>query len=145
MQAFDLDNYTPLASEEGAWMPLMDPVTELPILGKDEDGNEQPVRIKLLGMDAPTIKAKEREFMNRRLMKNKVRVGSAEQLEGEAIEMLVACTQSWEGFTRSGAVWPCTPANARELYSKPEWAFIREQVNRFIGERANFLQPSKMS
>lgn len=139
VEGFDLDNYSVLASSDGVWMELMDPVTETPII----NNNNEPVRIKVVGEDSPSFRAKEREFMNRRLAKNKLKIGSAEQLESESVETLVACTVAWEGFIRGGTPWEFSKDNARLLYSDDKWRWIREQVDKFIGERRNFLQATK--
>lgn len=135
VEGFDLANYGKLASPEGVWMEVLDPKTETPI--RNTEG--QPVRILLVGTDSPQFRAKNREFMNRRLKRNKVALGTAEQLEAEKHETLAACTLGWEGFILNGKEWPFSPENAYSLYANPALRFIREQVDEFVGERANFL------
>lgn len=135
VEGFDLSNYEKLASSEGVWMEVMDPKTETPI--RNVEG--KPVRIMLAGSDSPQYRSKQREYMNRRLKKNKMALGSAEQLDAEKIEMLAACTVGWEGFVMNGKEWAYSTENAHVLYTNPALRFIREQVDDFIGERANFL------
>lgn len=51
------------------------------------------------------------------------------------IELLTACTASWN-LTWNGKQPECTPENVRKLYAEQPW--IREQVDVFVGDRANF-------
>jgi len=139
VEGFDLDNYGVLASSEGVWMHLTDPGTEAPLYNNEG----KAVRIKVVGEDSPLFRAKERDFMNRRLAKNKLRVGTAEQLEADSVELVVACTLDWDGFIRAGEKWEFSKENVRLLYSDDKWRWIKEQVDKFIGERRNFLQATK--
>jgi hypothetical protein len=58
--------------------------------------------------------------------------------------LLAACTISWKGINdKAGNPVPCNNGNARALYEQaPE---VRDQVDRFINDRASFLQNSATS
>lgn len=142
MTGFDLNDFSSLGSTEGQWCELRHPVTDAPLVN-NVDG--KIMRVKLIGMDSPTFAAKSREFMNRRIKRNKLNLGSAEQLEAEKAETLAACTVGWENMVNQGKPWEYSPENALALYMDPKLKWLREQVDEFIGDRANFLQPSKTS
>lgn len=100
-----------------------------------------PVTIELRSDDDEAVKAQERLATNRRL-KNLQRIRmTAEELEAEGLDKLAVATVRWDSFEdEDGSIIECNRANARALYAK--YPFIREQVDQFIGERANFLPKS---
>ncbi len=53
------------------------------------------------------------------------------------MDLLIAATGGWDGIELDDAVLPFTPDNARMLYGRFAW--IREQVDRAINDRAHFL------
>lgn len=136
VEGFDLGNFEALASSEGVWMQVRHPVTDAPL----KNTKDELVRIKLVGRDSPQFLAKSREFMNKRIKRGKLVLGSAEQLEVEKAETLAACTMNWEGMLNKTEVFPFTSENAYSIYSAPKWRWIADQVDEFIGDRANFLQ-----
>jgi hypothetical protein len=83
----------------------------------------------------------DRRISNRRLATastgRRVRA-TAEGIEADRLEVLVACTISWEGIGFDGGEKECTPENARAAYKKLPW--LREQADAFIVDRANFLK-----
>ena len=118
--------------DQAAWLEVMDPVS----------GRPNGVRIRLAGLDSPAHRAAQREMTNRRLAAM-ARRGSryrprAEELEAEALNLLVAVTLDWEGISENGQPLACTPENVREVYARVPW--LHEQVDDFVGDRANFLR-----
>ncbi len=105
----------------------------------NSDGS--PVTIELRSDDDEVVKAQERLATNRRL-KNLQRIRmTAEEIEAEGLDKLAAATVAWHTFEDSdGETIVCNRANARALYAAH--AFIREQVDTFIADRANFLPKS---
>lgn len=104
-----------------------------------QDGKE-PVTISLVGVDSENYQAAARASQNRRLAKinpRKVRQVTAEEMENDALEILVACTIAWEGIGWGKEDLKCTPENVRKVYANVP--FIREQVDEFINDRSNFL------
>ena len=114
-------------ANEGVWMNLEHPVTGEPL----------EVKIKLAGVDSDYYKKELRRQQNKRFKKG-FRKMNAEELESETIELLVACTLDWEGVELEGQTLECNPENVRKIYKQFPW--IKEQVDNFINDRANFLK-----
>lgn len=114
-------------ANEGVWMELEHPVTGEPL----------GIKIKLAGVDSDYYKKEIRRQQNKRLKKG-IRNIKAEELENEAIELLVACTLAWENVEYNGEALECKPENVRKIYKEFPW--IREQVDSFINDRANFVK-----
>lgn len=118
--------------------------------------------ISVLGSDSEAYRNLLRKQQNRRLeaaAKNRgMRKGStvtAEALEEESLDLLIACTVGWETVEKDakgadvsrpeiemdeGEWLPCTPENARRVYADPGLAWLREQVDAEIADRSNFLK-----
>jgi hypothetical protein len=130
----DLKRYdTRPAAEEGRWLTLKDP----------ETGAELPARILLKGTDSQAYK--EAMLAQRRArLEHFDKTGGSRQdpaaTDAEDLERLVAVTASWENITLGDEDFPCTPANARELYTG--WPEFKSQIVAFIAQRANFLPRS---
>lgn len=125
-------------SEQGADLELEDPITGEK--GKQADGS--PVTIRVMGMDSAAFRNKHREIQSRRMAKiaRGKKPDYAGNSDDEAAELLVACTIGWNGIEVNGEVLAFTPKAARDLYLDHHW--IREQVDQFIGDRANFFTMS---
>jgi hypothetical protein len=117
-------------AEKGFTLTLRHPKTDA----------ELPWQVMLLGADSEAYKDRAREFARARAARftklRKMQI-SPEELEAEAIELLVVATTGWQGMTRDGQPFEYSNDNARELYRKYPW--IREQVDAAVGDRANFL------
>jgi hypothetical protein len=130
------------SANEGAVLEVRHPVTGLPLTLDDQT----PVRITLVGMDSEQYRAAVRARTNKRIKAaaetSRSQV-SAEMLENEGLDILVACTLGWEGIFVKDAPLPFSPENAKTLYAR--LPFLREQVDSFIGDRGNFLKASPAS
>ena len=62
----------------------------------------------------------------------------AEKLSEDSIDDLVKLTTAWSGFVLDGKDLDCTPENVRTVYS--DWSWIKEQVQEFVSNRANFFR-----
>jgi hypothetical protein len=62
-----------------------------------------------------------------------------DQIDVELIELLSRVTLSWENVEVNGESLECTPENAKKLYEEYYW--LLQQVDTFVGERANFFRP----
>lgn len=105
-----------------------------------EPGTSRPVTITLYSCDSHEylrISKEQVTAMGERVRTRGRAVVTGDSAERDRVDLLVACTVSWEGLTKSGAPFPCTPSNARELYTR--YQFIREQVDAFVHDRGNFL------
>jgi hypothetical protein len=132
LSAFDFEK----AAETGFELVLRNAVTDEPLPGK----------IRLLGADSQTYKDKAKAILRpqlERLNRGRRMRRSLEDIEAEALELLVAATQGWSGMTLDGAEFPFSADNARWLYQNRKW--IREQVDAAVGDRANFLPRSASS
>jgi len=99
--------------------------------------NEQgvPVTITLLGKDSDAYKQRSNQIDDRRYAAGARLKLTAAGLKADAASILAKATVSWTGIDDE-----CTYENAVKLYSRIN--AIREQVDLFIGDRANFSKAS---
>ncbi len=136
----DLDALdTGKGAEEGFALTLTHP----------KSGEPLPAKITVLGAESDAYRSKQREFLRRsadRVNRTRKLVVSPEELEAEALELLVTATTGWDwgGMTLGGQPAPVfTHDAARQIYTRFGW--IREQVDQAVGDRANFLPRSASS
>lgn len=126
------------AAEEGAILELKDPTGE-PILKPDG----KPVTITLAGMESKRFK-RARNSIGDRYLKNAGPTSRAAKTMEEAIGdlafQLASVTIAWDGVIVDGQELECTQANAKKVYLQYDW--VREQVDSFVGNRANFWKAS---
>lgn len=108
-------------------------------------GTGKPTKavITVRGHDSPTYHAKKLEMTRANVERARNKDNperTPEEVEQDAIEILVASTIGWTGLKLDGADYPYSEANARALYKKYHW--IYEQVDRAIHNRANFSSGS---
>lgn len=120
-------------------MKIVHPVTRQIL--RDSKGKE--AFIELYSADSDVARKHQREVMQRRIAMRRAKV-SAEEVEASGTEVLVTLTKSWHLVGLDGAPLevPCDPDNARELYSASGMAWLREQVDEFVFDRANFTKAS---
>jgi hypothetical protein len=124
------------SSEDGAVLHLKDMAGKLAYA---EDGS--PVTIRLAGTDSARWRKANDKIGNDRL--ERARSGTKASIEelGEENALLVASvTLGWSGIVVDGKPWDFTVDNAKKLYLTA--AFVYEQVNDFVGKRANFSPAS---
>lgn len=132
----DLKNLSVDPDNQTATLQVTHPVTFEPIT--DDEGNQ--VTIFLHGPDSAELKQVRRKWQNKQLndsMKRRKMNISAEQLESQALEILITATKDWQHLAFEGEELPCTPANVRKIYTSLPW--LKDQVDEFINERSNFL------
>jgi hypothetical protein len=132
---------TVAACNKGAVMPVRSPKNGA-ILMDESVTPPAPVAITLRGRDSTEFQRLQREQRQKNIdmaTKRGVRDAVTEIVENEqrAMDVYVACTVNWSGFDWEGKSLPCTPENARMIYTRLPW--LREQVDAFINDRANFL------
>jgi hypothetical protein len=125
----DLSKFdTSHASENGVKFTLLDP------------SNFEPTDIvfTLLGMDSAKYK-NQKKLINNKRMNKMVRKKELDisETEKEDIDLLANCTLGWSGVLDGEKTIKFSFDNAKELYTRYPWIF--EQVNEFIGNRANFF------
>jgi hypothetical protein len=119
------------AAEKGAVLEIMHP-TENTLLG---------IQITLAGADSDLYRKIVNKNVNKRVQRMKPGQSipfTAEEQEESGLNLLASCTLAWDGVVVDGETVPCNKENAKELYRRFPW--IREQVDLFIGDRANFLR-----
>ena len=119
------------AAEDGATLTLRDPVS----------GEALDATITLVGSDSERYRQAQSEEQSK-LLKRKQ---SGERLDAEewreqACRILARATISWENVEEGGQTLDCSEANARHIYRAYPW--VREQVDAFVAQRANFLATS---
>jgi hypothetical protein len=122
------------SAELGASMSLEHPVTGDALV--DESG--KPITIELMGMDSPEYRNKQREIQSRRMSKLMKGKGSPMLSDAEACELLASATKGWAGIVEEGKTVKFSTKAAFDLYMSHFW--IREQVDVFIADRANFFK-----
>lgn len=131
------------AANEGRVMKLLHPV-ERTVLTDDKG---EPVTITLLGRDSDTFIAAENAARNRAVEQIKEGVKfSAAATDEEGAAALARATTAWSGVVQGwiDGTDDNTPAKfsqeaAKKLYLQKGVRWIRDQADKFIGDRANFL------
>lgn len=126
---------TAVACEKGFELELVHPVTKAP-LGQF---------ITVLGKDSKPFRDHIRRASNDRLRKQAMAqrrgkdadVPTIEQIEGEAIDLLVVCTTGFRGIMYKGAELAFSDEAARKLYTEQPW--IRGQVDEAVGDLELFM------
>jgi hypothetical protein len=112
--------------EAGSEVRVMDPNT-----GKSTD-----VYIKVKGVDSVDYRrsvAEMRTFIMEAAMR-----GEKAETDGFHIDALVNSTIGWRGIVDNGKAYKFTKKRCKDLYaSRP---YIRDQIDRFITNRANFIE-----
>jgi hypothetical protein len=141
---FDLAQIdTKTLAESGAPMPVKS-LDGKPLIARNGD----PVVIRVLGADSTKYRSLTRAQMRKRMeaaANNKQdAVADVDETDREVIEILVACTVGWSGVLNTeGTPIPFTEENVRKLYAA--YPVIRDQVDVFISNRANFIQASSQA
>jgi hypothetical protein len=98
------------------------------------------IYITVLSKDSEVYKGIQKAQANSRFKQFGKRTASAsltaEELEEESLQLLVACTKSWRGMTYNGQALDCTEDNVRMIYERIP--MVREQVDDAIHDRSNF-------
>ena len=124
---FDLAKLdTAKVAEEGAELRVAHPTT----------GEDLGITITLIGTDSKTFRdiSKSRATAS---LKKKTREIDLDQNESDAVDLLAKCTKGWNGITENGKEVVFNYDNAVKLYTKYLW--LREQIDRFMADRSNFL------
>lgn len=131
--SFDLNSLKPVMADDGAVLNIVHPETEELIEG---------MTITLLGQDSKVYRklqmGKQQAALNRMAKGKKAIDLDAEKLSEDSIEDLVKLTTAWTGFALDGKSLEFTSDNVRMVYN--DWAWIKEQVQEFVGNRANFFR-----
>ena len=132
-----------IAVDAAARMIIKHPYSGLPI--RDADGNE--AWIELHSSDSEPARKAQRAITNGRLAMRNRNAVDAQRLETEGTELLADLTVGWNLLSLDGEKIdvPFSRGNAVELYADRHMAWIREQVDAFVGDRENFSKASSTS
>lgn len=123
------------ASEKGAKLELRHPNTGEVL--RHDDG--RPFTITLVGRDSNRFMSLARAQSDRRLqqaLRSRQPVMTA-AVEKDDTELLVNATLEWD-IIFDGKPAENNPKAYRDVYSNPGYRWLREQVDEFVGNRANF-------
>lgn len=116
-------------AEKGTALELRHPVT-MEKLGAS---------ILLAGADSHIYRNAQQKIAERRLANGvKSNVPKLDGMQAEGIDLLAICTLGWDNVILNGEAIPFSHDAAVELYTHFIW--IKEQVDRFIHDRANYLR-----
>jgi len=118
----------------GATMEVVHPITGEPLL----DSNGEKVTITLLGVDSTVMRQAMSDRAKKQLAAKSKQSISLDEAEKMSAELLAKITLSWSGLTENGQPIEFSYANAVDLYTKYSW--IRQQVDSFTTDRANFYK-----
>lgn len=129
----DLNDLKPVKADEGATLQIVHPETEEPIDG---------MTITLLGQDSAVYRkiqlTKQQAILNRMAKGKKAAELDAERIGADLIDELAKLTIDWTGFKLDGKELKPTDENVRKVYT--EWAWIKDQAQEFVNNRANFFR-----
>lgn len=139
---FDLPQVdTRTLSESGVDMPVKSLQGE-PLLAR----NGKPIAIRLLGPDSGKYRALTRAQVRKRMAQmsdGKVSLTEEqfEEADRDIMDILAACTVGWSNvLDTDGTEIAFSEENVRKLYAN--YPVVREQVDTFLANRANFLPAS---
>jgi hypothetical protein len=127
------------AASRGAFIELEHPVTGEPLL----DAEGAPYGVDVLGEDSPEVRKVERKQADRRA--EKLRRGNIEAslkqeaLEIDRIERLTAATRGWHLPPLDGEPLDFNAQTAKRVYGSEALAWIADQVERGMRDRARFF------
>lgn len=134
-----MDLSTLMVTDEAKAVDLVHPVTFRP-LGTPE----APVRVMIVPPSHPRMRAVERRIADQRVQNAMVARGrmklSADEIEAEAVDRLVACIESWEGISIESKPLKVSAENARMLMTNPALRWLRDQIDQALGDHGTFLQ-----
>jgi hypothetical protein len=130
---FNLDT---LALKDTVNLQLKHPVTDEPLFGDAEQ--TQPVEIVLFGTSSKQYRNAVTAMQSRALKRGK-KQPTIEEMRNESINLLVACTEKAVNLSYKGEALDNAEA-FRDLYSDPQFSWLKDQVDSALGDVSNFLE-----
>ncbi len=135
------------ASEEGAILHIKDKKGEPAYKAKaNPDDPDLPVTIMLVGHDSKKWREASDIVGNKRIARANAGGGgprTMEEAREDRVFLLASATIAWDGIVVGGKELACNFNNAKRVYELAP--FISDQVDAFIGNRANFSAASSPS
>lgn len=129
---------TKAAAESGFRLVLENPFTLEPL--HDEQG---PFYIDIIGGDAGDVVDVTQAIDDARLdriQRTRSIVTESEIKRQEDAEILAAATKGWRLPPLGGADIPFSKERAKEIYLDPRFPWIKEQVDKAVGDRKRFFK-----
>jgi hypothetical protein len=131
-------------ADTGVWMTVKQFNSDEPLLDK----KGKPVRLKLLGPDSDVYRDFARAQIRKRLASDAAGTTQAvpdfDDIDRETNILFAKLTVAWEGINSpDGKPVPYDHETALKLFA--DFPVLREQLDRFVNERANFLKASSKS
>jgi hypothetical protein len=115
------------------------PTTVVDLVHPDPAQNPTGVTITLASRDSEEVRAAMTKAAEKRiLLIRKGKSPSVADIEAEAVAVLVAAVQGWDGLTVGGEPLPCTPEAVRGLVQDHAW--VRRQLDDAMGNEALFFE-----
>lgn len=124
---------TAAPSEEGRWLEVRHPITGAVM--QHEDG--RTLRIRVRGIDSSTFSRLKEAKLRRLFVEGLPAEEDPHKRDAAALADLLV---GWEALVWKGADLAFSRAAAVEVLAETPW--LRDQIERFAGERANFLPAS---
>lgn len=125
---------TVAAADKGATMTVRHPVT-----GDDLTEGDKPMTLTLIGADSGAFKRAVADSIKTAKPGKQANLADVER---NTIDILVRVTTGLsDNWKWDGKPFPFSADNVRRLYTERPW--IREQVDKFIADRSNFLDSSE--
>lgn len=110
--------------------------------------DDKPINVFVRSPDHAEVKKVDKRIAQKRIEavqnnRNKMRL-DVDELEAEAVEKLISHIAGWEGIFMGEDEFKYTPENVKFMLTDPSFAWVREQVDTFAGERGNFLKKESM-
>ena len=118
----------------GAFLHLKHPGTGDPLF--DNGDQSKPVGLYIMGKDSDVFAKARHKSMNDALSGKKKSTRTSEQIDLDGIGLLADMTTGWQNLSLDGNS-EFSRDTVAELYSRMAW--VREQANLFIDDRANFI------
>ncbi len=135
------------ASEEGVVLHVKDKKGEPAYKAKTNPNDpDVPVTITLKGHDSKQWREASDIVGNKRIARANASGGgprTMEEAREDRVFLLASTTIAWDGIVVDGKEWTCNFTNAKRLYEMAP--FIADQVDTFVGNRANFSAASSPS
>lgn len=94
------------------------------------------IYIEVVGQDSLQYRQVTKQLMKARLDRDGKKM-DVEQMEKDNAALIASCIVGWSD---DGVFDAYTPERAKELMVMPELSWIREQLEAFVSERANFFR-----
>ncbi|MEM1189944.1 MAG: hypothetical protein AAGI72_15535 [Pseudomonadota bacterium] len=123
------------SAARGAKLELLHPVTKAPFTSP----SGEPVTITLLGQDSPQYRSRFQELVNANMESRRRKGAIPHDAVEQSAELLAVCTTDWSGMElEDESMLECNFDNAKQVFESEAW--IREQADAFVSDRANFLR-----